>query len=496
MNTKLYTLYILALVIFLTSLVFTRSYAQTRKKLVTTITVHFQSPPPVDSLEAIYVDRQSLVYDVIKKCKPIKDNVCTLILTLSHPELVSLGYDTFSLFETNESYYGSFATMIEPGDHLTLEVGKNFNLGIRNVQFFGKGSEKLSMLHDFIKSIGMKPGKFPISMNLHELFQRADSNQVEFTAILNKYKDSISNTSFTFYKSFWTANNYIPAFTRLARQKERPDSLYKNFSLVVNAAKISERLVVQSTWEEIADIADINYGRKENIAIEKFYGSKATNTWQHYLNLKALYPGEPLNQSLCTAFIIHRMKAKGVDQQLQQCVSDFLITKWPDQQKFSAAQRFFSAYNKKTKAGLPVLSLALKDTTGKFRYLTDYKGKVVVVDFFFNGCAGCVSERPFLDSLRKVYNTKDVAFVAISTDRSETLWKKGIGKFTLKDADQLYTNGEGYNHPFIRYYEIYSYPTLMLIDKNSNVVTARGAEIRSADGWNTFTKMINTELSK
>jgi thiol-disulfide isomerase/thioredoxin len=53
--------------------------------------------------------------------------------------------------------------------------------------------------------------------------------------------------------------------------------------------------------------------------------------------------------------------------------------------------------------------------------LSDYRGKVVVVNFWYSSCAPCRAEAPILQGLYEKYQDKGVAFIGVNTvDQPQT----------------------------------------------------------------------------
>ncbi|NQT33922.1 TlpA family protein disulfide reductase [bacterium] len=60
---------------------------------------------------------------------------------------------------------------------------------------------------------------------------------------------------------------------------------------------------------------------------------------------------------------------------------------------------------------------SLLDTNGKPVKLSDYTGKVVLLDFWATWCPPCVKEIPHFNELSKEYGDKGLVVLGISTDR-------------------------------------------------------------------------------
>lgn len=62
----------------------------------------------------------------------------------------------------------------------------------------------------------------------------------------------------------------------------------------------------------------------------------------------------------------------------------------------------------------PTPAFSLKDTKGRAIRLSDYKGKVVLVNFWATWCAPCLAEMPELEKLQREYGKRGLQIVGVS----------------------------------------------------------------------------------
>ncbi|MFC6100327.1 TlpA family protein disulfide reductase [Olivibacter domesticus] len=126
--------------------------------------------------------------------------------------------------------------------------------------------------------------------------------------------------------------------------------------------------------------------------------------------------------------------------------------------------------------GVEAALFELPDEVGNRISLQDFRGKLVLIDFWYNGCGGCASYfKNVLSSLEKDYqNEDDLVFITIAIDRDKEKWKKAIrsGVYTSAHAVNLYTDGFGDKHSVIDDYKVYSYPRPLLISQDGKIITS------------------------
>jgi peroxiredoxin len=107
---------------------------------------------------------------------------------------------------------------------------------------------------------------------------------------------------------------------------------------------------------------------------------------------------------------------------------------------------------------------ALKDSSGKTVTLQDYRGKVILLDFWATWCHGCKQEIPWFSEFERKYAPKGLTVVGVSLD--EEGWK--LEKPFLETAKVPYRIVLGDN-PTAKKYGIENMPDTFLIDRHGRI---------------------------
>lgn len=98
--------------------------------------------------------------------------------------------------------------------------------------------------------------------------------------------------------------------------------------------------------------------------------------------------------------------------------------------------------------GKPFLDFKLPNQNGNLIDLKDFKGKIVLVDFWASWCAPCRKKNPELMSLKQQFSNADFEIIGISRDKNKKQWISAIAKDKLEwtnllDEDQKMENTMG-----------------------------------------------------
>jgi cytochrome oxidase Cu insertion factor (SCO1/SenC/PrrC family) len=118
---------------------------------------------------------------------------------------------------------------------------------------------------------------------------------------------------------------------------------------------------------------------------------------------------------------------------------------------------------------LTIRAQTLEDGKRKKVSLSDCKGKVLVLDFWFTGCINCMNfYRSSLSKAEEYYKRDtNVVFMSVNVDRDRAMWLKSLanGRYASKRSVNLFTEGLGAGHPLIKLYRVSSYPQVIIISK-------------------------------
>lgn len=125
---------------------------------------------------------------------------------------------------------------------------------------------------------------------------------------------------------------------------------------------------------------------------------------------------------------------------------------------------------------------------GKKMKLSNLRGKAVYLDFWSSGCVPCIGEMPDAKKLHEYFKGKPVAFVNVSLDSKDDVWKYAIKKYDVDGINTLEVKGD--ESETARKYGVKGIPSYFLIDKDGKFAAIEGLS-RPSDG-----EKLKTQIEK
>ncbi|WP_167610830.1 TlpA family protein disulfide reductase [Maribellus sediminis] len=367
-----------------------------------------------------------------------------------------------------------FVVYLKPGDQVNMAVN-NFTYSL--VGENTPENKELEKWHNFMSPLEQK--------SFYSIFSRDISTYVDFFPLLDEKVEELETLKFgssgnpvfeqafaEFRKIDFMANavgyNYMPR-TAHPESEDYPE-YYRN----INMDEIT------------SDCRLLAYPFGKSLLSQLFHFSqvlqegKLTRDYAKWIKNDTLIGEMSLSQ-------LGQLKSYGALIKFEDEFGKYILT--DDQKKRLNEVRIKLA--QENKEGQPAVDFTYPDINGKQVSLSDFKGKVVLIDVWATWCGPCKAQIPALKKLEADYHSNDLVVMSISIDeeKDEQKWKDFVKTEDLKGV-QLYAGG--WKSEIVKYYNIKGIPRFMLIDKKGNLVSVDAPRPSTPD----LRKLIDAELKK
>lgn len=125
------------------------------------------------------------------------------------------------------------------------------------------------------------------------------------------------------------------------------------------------------------------------------------------------------------------------------------------------------------KQGTKAIEFSYPDINGNLVSLSDFKGKVVLIDIWATWCKPCISQIPWLKRLEEEFHGQDVVFISICVNdhKDKESWMKFVKNEHLGGV-QIFAGAQS---QIEKDYKVNGIPRFMLFDKNGNIIDVDAA---------------------
>ena len=147
--------------------------------------------------------------------------------------------------------------------------------------------------------------------------------------------------------------------------------------------------------------------------------------------------------------------------------------KWEDFQQrnqypeYTEAIREFLHKALKLQPGQLAPDFALHDLDGQPVSLSQFKGQVVLIDFWASWCGPCLIDLPDLRKIKEKTAALPVVFLNLSIDTDDTAWREAIDKHEIKG---VHVRADGFGSDVAKSYQVTGIPSYYLVDSQGLIV--------------------------
>jgi thiol-disulfide isomerase/thioredoxin len=471
------------------------AFSQKQKRKSNRMVVVVEGPLPAgyqeDNIELewgpMIHDKMIYPYNKEKASKPLKNGYAKFEIVSNTPKYIFPG-----IFSSGMAY------IIEPGDSLHVRWANNMRL------FSGNAGPKFQLQKEIeylLQSIYYPQGlarKRDTIASLNEYLQWSsflDKATKKFMDFLDSHKKEISDVAYLKFKNIGLSEIEkirLSKFHSLRRSRivgptnqhgVTNEDLCRIYDSTMNNAASRwlryERDFIFDPDYVFEMLHEENYRRRG-----KFFRTKESDTAilgqdpadafvYIYNRAKEIYKGKTRENVMRFTLSDYRgaMRMVGFTSKTEALLKDYYTQPgYPESKK---SVREFEI-ERKAKYGLGnIPQFNLTDNKGNVLNNEELSGKIVVLDFWFTGCTGCIQMAPALRKAEEYFaNTPDIAFVGVSIDRKMEQWLKSIadGRYTSGKGIQVYTNGEGADHDIIKKFLVEGYPTLEIVGPDGQII--------------------------
>jgi thiol-disulfide isomerase/thioredoxin len=194
-------------------------------------------------------------------------------------------------------------------------------------------------------------------------------------------------------------------------------------------------------------------------------GASVDETVENFTVHLKTFPDSPRNNAV--ARILVMMLTRGQDEQ-QSIDSLQKLTESDLEQLANAATARIEQLEQMLELKKEPIELKFAAVDGREFDIADYRGKVVLIDFWATWCGPCVAGMPEIIELYKTHHEQGFEIVGISFDSDKEALEKFVSENDMPWVQ--FFDGKSWDNEYGRQYGINAIPTMWLVGRDGKVV--------------------------
>lgn len=315
----------------------------------------------------------------------------------------------------------------------------------------------------------------------NDFLKAMDSLQIVRWKLLETWKTKLAPTDYHFFKEqiryemAFQKSMYFPIRRLVASQNPK-------ISPVEEIAGFDDFLL-ELTWNNASMHGlDSYYQTAEDVSwmICKKRSDFRQLTWKKKYQLICStldsLSGPQSSDFLMANFLMNSIQ-KSRSTELTEALQYFMQT-CKDEALKAKVQALYDAYSQ-LQPGVPAPAFSLTETQGKTVKLSDFKGKVVYIDFWASWCVPCLAEFKHLPNLKSLLPADSVVMLYVNLDDEKSRWLAASAQYLPGERDLW--GGDIFKSEVAKAYQVHGIPKYVLIDPKGRIFSLQAARPSSAE---------------
>ncbi|MBC5774610.1 TlpA family protein disulfide reductase [Pontibacter sp. KCTC 32443] len=377
---------------------------------------------------------------------------------------------------------------LEPG--YTLNLSFNGDKFLKTIKFEGKGANENNYLAQYTR-------RFDEVEDYQVLPDNIKLNEKGFTEFLDyRKKDQLKNLEKYSSKSPVSEKFKVFALSEIEYGYANDKVTYP--ALRQRVGETRNYVAPSAAFYTFLDQLDVQKG----LAISPAYISFLQNYTAHYTKAAGLAETDKLYYKknytiaaeklqgnarlLAQANILKQSIQKGHIGYSEEMLKDYKVSS--KQPEVVAYLEKYLKENSKNALGSLAPDFKLKSIDGSEVALSDFKGKLVYLNFWQAGCGLCMIELPHLQALTKQLQNENIVFLNVGLDDDEEKWRKTV---TTKQLLGTHLYLKGMDAELVKRYDLKEVPAYFLIDEEGRFLTVKARRPNDREAANDILRHLN-----
>ena len=382
-------------------------------------------------------------------------------LTEIHLPLTNKQYFYFQLGREYGTIYG------EPGDTVSLRLDyKNFD---ESLKFSGtKSNENNYLIKNYLfREKQAKPLKQDYNKSYTEFDQEISEIHQSLNDLLNQYSENGLDEEFIENEQ---ARNQLFYFKKLVfypseykiHTGKMPELSDAFFTAIDSINTENENYLSFETYPAVIS---------EKLSLQKPILDKKNKDYALQLGERmASIENKAIREQLFFRLLSREIKLAENEQMVNQLLSKYEKNIEDDSLQEELKEHLTKREQLQPGKEAPVFEV--ENTKKEPVQISDFKGKLLYIDFWATWCKPCREEMPHLNELIEEYKNEEVVFLGVNLDRSKHAyqnWSLFLAEHQLNGVQTIALNNQ---KAIIDQYNVYAIPRYVLIDQQGEIINA------------------------